>query len=131
MALYLNGNKLQYGSGGSGHNYSTSEQVVGTWIDGSPVYEKTYHNSSVTIASNSELVIDDFTDKFPITCCGVMRNTPDDRTFYPNWSYVAGGQANIFYKKVDNGNLVLRSENDSWGNTWELYTIVRYTKTSI
>lgn len=26
-------------SGGGGHTYSTTEQVVGTWIDGSPVYE--------------------------------------------------------------------------------------------
>ena len=31
------------GSGGSssGHNYSTTEQVVGTWIDGKTLYEKT------------------------------------------------------------------------------------------
>lgn len=28
-------------SGGSGHNYSTTEQVIGTWIDGKPLYEKT------------------------------------------------------------------------------------------
>ena len=28
-------------SGSSGHNYSTTEQVVGTWIDGKPIYEKT------------------------------------------------------------------------------------------
>ena len=27
------------GGGGGGHTYSTTEQVVGTWIDGSPVYE--------------------------------------------------------------------------------------------
>lgn len=27
---------------GSGHNYSTTEQVVGTWIDGSTLYEKTF-----------------------------------------------------------------------------------------
>ena len=27
--------------GGSKHSYSTEEQVVGTWIDGKPVYEKT------------------------------------------------------------------------------------------
>lgn len=24
------------------HNYSTEEQVVGTWIDGKPIYEKTF-----------------------------------------------------------------------------------------
>ena len=33
------------GSGGSSHNYSTTEQIVGTWIDGSPVYEKTIYNA--------------------------------------------------------------------------------------
>ena len=43
-------NKLQVGStiynvpsggGGSGHTFSTTEQIYGTWIDGSTVYEKT------------------------------------------------------------------------------------------
>ena len=28
-------------SGNASHNYSTDEQVVGTWIDGKPLYEKT------------------------------------------------------------------------------------------
>ena len=37
MALFLNGKKLS----GEPHNYSTDEQVVGTWIDGSTLYEKT------------------------------------------------------------------------------------------
>ncbi len=27
----------------SEHHYSTTEQIVGTWIDGSVIYEKTYH----------------------------------------------------------------------------------------
>lgn len=30
------------GGGSSSHNYSTTEQVIGTWIDGKPLYEKTY-----------------------------------------------------------------------------------------
>lgn len=29
------------GGGGSGHTFSTTEQIYGTWIDGSTVYEKT------------------------------------------------------------------------------------------
>ena len=28
-------------SGNASHNYSTDEQIVGTWIDGKPLYEKT------------------------------------------------------------------------------------------
>lgn len=30
------------GGGGSKHEYSTEEQEVGVWIDGSKIYEKTY-----------------------------------------------------------------------------------------
>lgn len=29
------------GGGSSSHNYSTEEQIVGTWVDGKPIYEKT------------------------------------------------------------------------------------------
>lgn len=42
-------------SGGSyAHHYSTTEQVVGTWIDGKPIYEKTYEFATpLTINSTS------------------------------------------------------------------------------
>lgn len=33
--------KWKNGAVAGGHTYSTTEQIVGTWIDGSPVYEKT------------------------------------------------------------------------------------------
>ncbi len=108
-------------------HYSEDEQVIGTWIDGSTLYEKTYHQTSLSISANTELTIDDFTDKFPVSCCGVMHNSTDNRTYYPNWTYTSG---NIYYRKNDSGNLVLRSESDSWGNTWEVFTTVRYIKSS-
>lgn len=44
--------------GSSAHNYSTNEQVVGTWIDGKPLYEKTvdcgnlFNNGTKGIAHN-------------------------------------------------------------------------------
>ena len=33
---------------GSGFNYSTSEQVVGRWIDGKPIYQKTLTGTTAT-----------------------------------------------------------------------------------
>lgn len=39
-------------SGGSGHTYSTTEQVVGTWIDGSTIYEKTIE-CDITISNTN------------------------------------------------------------------------------
>ena len=34
-------------------NYSTDEKIVGKWIDGKPIYQKTISISSVTIANNN------------------------------------------------------------------------------
>ena len=50
MALFLNGKKLS----GEPHNYSTNEQVVGTWIDGSTLYEKTVYIPSLPNNSTGE-----------------------------------------------------------------------------
>lgn len=35
------------------HHYSTNEQVIGTWIDGKPIYEKTYTGLSITVSNAS------------------------------------------------------------------------------
>lgn len=62
QVTFINGNQLilqvdgiKIGSGGSGGSsevhYSTDEQVVGTWIDGSTVYEKIFDLGSETIYS--------------------------------------------------------------------------------
>ncbi|MBP5598188.1 MAG: hypothetical protein J6Y02_22665 [Pseudobutyrivibrio sp.] len=109
--------------------YSTDEREIGVWTDGKPLYEKTYHQTSLSIARNTELTIDDFTGKFPISCHGVMYCT-DGRTYYPSWAYGGSSNYNIYYKKKDNGIFVLSSENDVWGNTWGIFTTVRYTKDS-
>lgn len=44
VALYVKLNDIwrSISTSGSNHTYSTTEQVIGTWIDGSPVYEKTF-----------------------------------------------------------------------------------------
>lgn len=55
----LNGQEIfgnvHLGQGGSNmHEYSTDEQIVGTWIDGRPVYEKTFDFSN-PVAGNTIL----------------------------------------------------------------------------
>lgn len=39
-------------SGEKAHHYSLTEQVVGTWVDGSTLYEKTFSYSSVSSGDN-------------------------------------------------------------------------------
>lgn len=40
---------LNFGS--TPHIYSTNEQVIGTWIDGKPLYEKTWDIPTITVSS--------------------------------------------------------------------------------
>ena len=51
MAYYATG--IGGEGGGISHAYSTAEQVVGTWIDGSPIYETTFDLGENTTISNS------------------------------------------------------------------------------
>jgi len=57
MGAIVNGGTFYIGGvggasgGGSSLNYSTEEQVVGTWIDGRPVYQKTYVVNGINAAS--------------------------------------------------------------------------------
>lgn len=43
--------------GGSSSDYSSEEHVVGKWIDGSDVYEKSYIKTNISF-SNSKFIID-------------------------------------------------------------------------
>ena len=48
--IMFNGESYTGGTG-DGHAYSTTEQVVGTWIDGSPLYE-------ITLETNTQVNLD-------------------------------------------------------------------------
>lgn len=61
-------------SGGSGHNYSTDEQVVGTWIDGKPIYEKTItYNGNIDGALSHETALLSLTTENIINAQGFCR----------------------------------------------------------
>ena len=44
-------------TGTSYEKYSTTEEVIGTWIDGKPIYRKTFNNISVTSSEYSVIPI--------------------------------------------------------------------------
>lgn len=45
------------GGGGGGHNYSTSEQVIGTWVNGKPLYEISISIAGVSIPTNGTVTV--------------------------------------------------------------------------
>lgn len=68
--IILNGIEYVGGSGSSGGSnidiYSTSEQVVGTWINSKPVYQRTWTGTKTTSATENVISglndIDDIVD---------------------------------------------------------------------
>lgn len=58
------GSGIWNGQGGLAHHYSTSEKVIGTWIDGKPLYEKTFNlTSGITIGGYTNIALDTTTNK--------------------------------------------------------------------
>lgn len=100
------------------HHYSTDEQVVGTWIDGSTVYEKTFDLGSDISISNTELT-----------------ETSIDATNISKLIQVTGMYSTgitIYPLMANIGNNKIRLQSDINGNVGASvrYIILRYTKTT-
>lgn len=103
-----------------GHNYSTDEQIVGTWVDGSTMYEKSISVTSLAMDVGWKVIgniagIKDFID------CKQCLKSSDNIYTYSNLTA---------YYNYNNGDIGLY--NDLGGNMGNMtgYVTVRYTKTS-
>lgn len=108
------------------HHYSTDEQVVGTWIDGSTVYEKTIYVPTVSIrdASGStatQTIEANFVGNNLISASGYYRSSANgDIISIPDGRFrVIINAGNLSFEAINGG---------SW--TGSVYITIRYTKTS-
>ena len=114
--------------GGSGHNYSTNEQIVGTWIDGSPIYEKTIQATPTTgdyaidiSALNIDVVVD---------LWGISKQSISAGRYHSikvPYCYDTNDRALVYYQS-DTGYLKLVGSSANINNEWHI--IIRYTKSS-
>lgn len=109
------------GGGSDMHEYSTTEKEVGTWIDGSKVYEKSFY------FENKAGVVNDWTsleavadvDKVINFDGGCKSRTNGQYTclgFYIQYCFV-GGYVKYFSNTFNNTNI-------------DLFITMRYTKTA-
>lgn len=112
--------------------YSDEEREVGVWIDGKPLYQKSYiyENSSGSAGDSSGATFDVWNlgnDKVIISgglqCTFVNLTT---NKMYP-LPYADSSFTNVF---MDNGIVKLKVRNDDWGSNYKLYMTARYTKTT-
>lgn len=111
--------------GGSSHTYSTTEHTVGTWIDGSTVYEKTIatefghdvSSKSIDLTSlniNKLIYVDGF----------IIASDSGDCVMI---GYNNAGNLG-FNGAVGTSVTVKRAGGSSWGMNPEIYVTIRYTK---
>jgi hypothetical protein len=112
------------------HKYSTDEQIVGEWIDGSPIYEKTLDITETSISSGSFAVNHNISNvgNYRVIVDAVVMTSTTGFTL----PYIASdGKA---YSAVSSfGNSAIYFAGTSgWGSSEysHIYVTLRYTKTT-
>ena len=108
---------------GSGFNYSTTEQIVGRWIDGKPLYQKTLVFNNITISPEQQNLGD-------LSSLNIDYGTITDINGYENGQRYFLGYAFIrCWLRVPLNNIGFIS-SDGTRNYNPLYVTIRYTKTT-
>ena len=117
--------KGQDGKDGSENQiYSTTEQAIGTWIDGKPIYRKVVQGN-VTSKSQSLFVVNANVE----TMISIDGYDFSNGIYYFPFKYTQDGttQKAIFYKK-DTDTIEFRSNSSESGEVFVV--ILEYTKTT-
>lgn len=111
-------------------NYSTEEQVIGTWIDGKPIYRKTlYISGGLSFDSSHKYIFNHNIENFKMTIklSGIIYDS-ENKDYYI-LPYVTTGVANIM---LFNSTTQIKVEQNPYqnGRLQNLYVIIEYTKTT-
>lgn len=107
------------------HNYSTNEQIVGTWIDGSTLYEKTVYISSLPNNATIEYITG-LSNITPISFDNtiIFQSGNTSKAPYVN----SGGTVRIAIQFNADGKIYFGTNTDQ--STTSAYVTIRYTKSS-
>ena len=112
---------------GTGTDYSTEEQVVGTWIDGKPLYQKTYVATSPS--NNTDTKIIDLPESFNVKKVdGFLLQAPNNvmpiNSYYNSSSYVS-----TYAQYYPESGVRMMAANGQYQNK-TCYITILYTKTT-
>lgn len=112
-------------------NYSTDEQVIGTWIDGKPLYKRTFVATSPS--SNDTITniitLDDAIE--PVNIYGFLARDEGNRiplTMYVNDLYTS--YIGVWYRRTTDGNYIGMIVGGSGTLNKPVYVTIEYTKTT-
>ena len=114
---------------GGSTNYSTEEQVVGTWIDEKPLYQKTYVYSS-TIPSNTWVAIGTLSSDIVNNVHYIEGTIHNDNIAHKFMFGGRSGDSNtmaLVNEEQSKLYIYAARESDTWSNA---VVTIRYTKTT-
>ena len=97
-------------------NYSTDEQIIGTWTDGSPVYRKVYRPNVTINTTTKSTYIDTSLTMSNVKCIKMYGNFTDgsSQNSSADFHYWAGS-SDIGYSCLLNGTgLLFQTWNHNW-----------------
>ena len=109
------------------HHYSTEEQVVGTWVDGKPLYEKTIELSQTISKQATDI---------PLGIDSTIMNIIDYDiickydTSIVKTGFITYDNTYMFGTLIDKNNLIFRCNSNIVGRTYNFTIILKYTKTT-
>lgn len=107
------------------NTYSTDEQVIGSWLDGKPLYKKTYNIASLANAGMVQIPFEISNLKEVVSIRGIAT---DGANFFTLPSYRgAVGTGIQIYADINNGISIV-TENDR--SSYHAYITIEYTKTT-
>ena len=127
------GNQVSSGGGGGSalHVYSTEEKVVATWVDGRPVYEKTYIGTGASTNSTNYFFDNDIENLDVIiesSLTAKITETVSQASEVPSMQLL-GGNITISYVATTNKYSISQTQT-SGSSTFDFNFTPRYTKTT-
>lgn len=124
------------------NDYSTSEKIVGTWIDGKPIYQKTFVTTlpdaetfgtvvykKVETGAQIETLVDQ-KGKFNTPSNGLWHDAVLDVDLGNNWNYAVKALVYDNNASSENANrIMLGNANTAW-NSSPVHITIKYTKVS-
>ena len=107
--------------------YSTAEQVVGTWIDGKPLYRKTINFGALPNATTKS--VSHGLSNFRVrNFYGVAVNPSTNTTFY--LPTLSGNTTAFVTMYIDSGNVIIDTMSTNRSAFTECYITIEYIKTT-
>lgn len=109
--------------------YSTSERIVGRWLDGKPIYKKTITVNNTALGAGSNTVAHGISNLGQVVKLETAR-VGSQMFPYINLDANNALSTGTFITNIDSTNITIRIFNDSWGTSNIWYFTLFYTKTT-